>query len=265
MMSAENDQNISEQLKREIFEDFSPITPIIYIALETAQSIIPDCLDLIIEKCKIENEFTNKICAYLRPTLIRSIVQLILKSNNVETLAITEEKISSMNDDWGRLILSNNGLAGNYAQRNYRILKAFKTNAIANKLPPPGQSIKKQKYYCNFHLRQSRMKLFTEDIEQIPKHNAIYLWDESSSGSIFLYLACPKWGKGNKVSAYFIEPVEHPITLLERLISPEEITEELGLEKLQIDLDNIINPETENIQDGEISNESGQDNLWEQN
>jgi hypothetical protein len=265
-MDVNNDENISEQLKREIIQDFAPITPIIFTALETAQSVVPDCINLIVKKCKIDNEFLKQICRYLEPSLMRAILQLLLKSKNIKTLAVFEDKAKSFDEDWDRLILCNNGLAGNYADRKYRLIKAIKSDILEKKLPPPGQSKIKQAYYSNIHVNQGIFQFFPNDICAKQKHNSIYLWDKSPSNSILLYLACPKWGRGNRVSTYFVEPIEHPLFLLQApAIEPEDIVNDIPLEKLQTDLDNIINPEinpqTENIHDGDLSDDSEQDDL----
>lgn len=47
-------------------------------------------------------------------------------------------------------------------------------------------------------------------------------------------------------------------------VSKGVITEDLPLEKLEKDLDNLISPETGNIEDGELLNGQEQDDFWKQ-
>ncbi len=259
-MNEENDENISNSLGEETKRDLAPITPVIYTALEIAQSIVPECIDSL-ERYGQEGGHSEKIKKWLYPSLMRAIVQTLLNSKNLKTKRLLEHDNGSFqNADWERIILSNNGLAGEYADRKYRILKALKYDDINKKLPPPGNSSVKKSFYCQRHLQQYMMPLFSPaEISTIQKHNVIYLWDNPAKDSIILYLSCPKWGDGSRAEAYFIEPIEHPVLSVKPAIEIGEIVQEIGLEKLKQDI---------NILDGGDRDEQGeptQVDLWRQN
>ncbi|MFC2015021.1 hypothetical protein ACFLUP_03415 [Chloroflexota bacterium] len=260
MNSEENNKYIS-LLREEILADFSPITPVIYTSLDTAHAIIPECIEAIVSEREVDEKDLGRICAYLRPMLMRSIMQIYLKTFDITTSAVKEEDQKPLTGDWDRRILSNNGLTGTYEQRQYRLLKALKSNTLLNKIPPPGHSREKQKFYCNDHMYQPKMKLYENDNSDILKHNALYLWDDYYSDSISLYIACPRWGKGNKVTTYFIDLIEHPIRSIEKPISTDETMGELHIEKFAEDLDSILGPETDEVPEEEVLNESEQDDL----
>jgi len=256
-MFEENDENISA-LREEIKKDFSPITPIIYTVLETAQSVVPECIELFNERCGNDSPDAGKVYRLLHPSLMRAIMQILLNSKNLKTKAVIDHDNYDIKADWERIILSNNGLAGKYADRNYRLLKALRSETIGNILPPPGQSRKKSNYYCNSHLQQFRMPLYpSEGGCELPKHNVIYLWDNPTANSVSLYLVCPKWGRGNKAVAYFIDPIEHPALSIRPPVEPDEIVRELDLEKLRDDINIVLN--------GDTQDESNENDLREQN
>ena len=58
-------------------------------------------------------------------------------------------------------------------------------------------------------------------------------------------MAAPKWGRGNKAVAYFIEPIEHPALSIRPSVEPDEIVPELDLEKLRHDINIVLNGDTQ--------------------
>jgi hypothetical protein len=249
-MDEVNYENISDNFKETIKQDLSPISPTIYSVLETAQSIVPECIELFERHCGNEIQYSQKIYRLLYPSLMRAIMQILLNSKKLETKALFEcDAYTSQKTDWERIILSNNGLAGKYAEHNYKILKAIKGDTVYKKLPPPGFSNKKKQFYCQDHLLQVKMSLFPSEVtDKSSKHNVIYLWENPTKDSVSLYLACPKWGNGNKVEAYFVEPIEHPILSVKPKVGMGDIETELDLEKLQQTMNDMLQGEKQNEQ-----------------
>jgi hypothetical protein len=79
-----NDENISA-LREEVKRDFSPIIPVIYTVLETAQSVVPECIDLFNKRCGDDSPDAGKIYRLLYPALMRAIMQVLLNSKNLKT------------------------------------------------------------------------------------------------------------------------------------------------------------------------------------
>ncbi len=257
-MVDENYKNISDDsFKSKLINDLSPISPAIYTVLETAQSIVPDCVEIFNRRCGKKVQEFPKIYKSLYPPLMRGIMQILLKSENLKTQLVNDydgKKISL--NDWGREILSNNGLMGDFAGHDYRILKALKANTLNEMLPPPGQSWKKREFYNQKQLLQSEMPFFP-NAGIAKKHNVIFLWDNPNENSVSLYLCCPKWGTHNKAGAYFIEPIEHPVLSVMPLVNTEEIVEEINLEKIQTEENTSLN--------GDEQNDSTKDDLRSEN
>jgi hypothetical protein len=178
-MEDEKCKNVSIFSEDKVVGELSPLSPIIFTVLDTAYSIMPECIDVLNKRCiKIkEQKVPDKIYKSLEPSLMRAIMQILLQSRDIKTQALFE--LNSDIDylsDWECVILSNNGLAGESGGYHYRILKAFD-----GQLPPPGISKAKVNYYCQTHLQQYHMKLFTNDEpNNLQKPNVIYLWDINS-------------------------------------------------------------------------------------
>ncbi len=228
-MSKENYQNISKDL---IYQELSPIYPILYSVLETAQAVVPECIDIFRQRCSDNKEIPSKVYKYLYPSLMRAIMQVLFHSQNIKTQALFDFDGDMKHLlDWETAILSNNGLAGNYAGYNYRILKALK-----GKLPPPGYSKRKQEYYKQTQLRQYKFSLFPSDnADSIQKPNIIFLWESINISDISLLLSCPRWGNATKVSDYFTVSIEHPILTYIPDIKPEAIIEDIDIEIMKLD------------------------------
>ena len=243
-MSRENNQNISKDL---IYQELSPIYPILYSVLETAQAVVPECIDIFRQRCSDNKEIPNKVYKYLYPSLMRAIMQVLFHSQNIKTQALFDFD-GDLKDllDWETAILSNNGLASNYAGYNYRILKALK-----GKLPPPGYSKRKQEYYKQTHLMQSKFNLFQGDnADNIQKPNIIFLWESINLSNISLLLSCPSWGNATKVFDYFTVPIEHPILTYMPDINPEAIIEDIDIKIINLDeVDMSVNEEDQEKQD----------------
>ena len=228
-MNAENCGNISDMFSSEVItKDLAELSPIIYNVLETAQAVVPDCIELFRKRCASEKGIPERVYKWLYPSLIRAIVQVLLHSQNVKT-QILFDKDGNVNDliDWDCVILSNNGLAGVFTGYNYRILKA-----ISEKLPPPGISQTKQSYYCQDHLKQTRLKLFPYDYSNnMQKPNVIYLWSGYNNSPISLHLSCPKSGTLSTADDYFTVPIEHPVLAISN-VNAQDIVEDIPIEKL---------------------------------
>jgi hypothetical protein len=203
---------------------------------------------------------------------MRAITQYLLNIQHIKTKAETDGKV----DNWACEILSNNGLAGNYADRNYKILKAFriylydeesgKTSTIL-KIPPPGQSKRKQRYYRQSHRQQYIMNFSPLGKAILPKHNALYLWDNPTPNSLNLYYACPKWCGTNYAEEYFIQQIPHPILTIKPSVSPEDIVEDIILPKVDLGLAPDLSKSDADIEDEseETKDETDGSNLREQN
>jgi hypothetical protein len=187
LMDDENCIIVSAFSEEKIVGELSPLSPIIFTVLDTAYAIMPECIDLLNKRCiKIKDQkVPNKIYRSLTPSLMRAIMQILLQSRDIKTQALFD--LNSDVDylsDWECIILSNNGLAGESGGYHYRILKAL--NGL---LPAPGTSKAKMNYYCQTHLQQARMKLFTDDEpNNLQKPNIIYLWDIDFQSHISLSL-----------------------------------------------------------------------------
>ena len=245
MMEAENYQNISRYSPDVILNDLSSLTPTVYSALETANEIAPQCIGLFCDKQAID-EGDKKIIRLLYPSLLRAIVQVLLNSQQFKTQALME-KDGNVKDilDWECHILSNNGLAGKYGEFNYKILKG-----IDGKLPPPGYSRRKQDFYRQTHLLQSRFKTYdtSNDIIIVPqKPNVVYLWDRISS-AIIMYLSCPSGGDEKHAYAHFTVPIEHPASTYKPPVKPEQIIEDIDLTVIEPEM-NVISDDEENDND----------------
>jgi len=234
-------ENISN-MRDQIIQDLSPLSPIIFTVLETANSVVPECIDIFRTRCTDQENIPKRVYNNLYPSLMRAIVQVLLHSHNLKTQALldTEGKIEDVLD-WECKILSNNGLAGMYSEYNYRILKA-----LDGKLPPPGKSGFKRNFFCQSHLMQRKFRLFPEQDSEVQKANVIYLWDIGREG-ITLALSCPKWGNVSKAESYFTEPIQHPVLSYRSEMTPEDIVKEIKLDYINPEL-NII-PEDEGKDD----------------
>jgi len=217
-------------LKDEIVRELSPISPIVFTVLETANSVVPECIDVFRNTCSYKDKIPTRIYKNLYPSLMRAIVQVLLHHQNIQTQALfdTDGKIEDMLD-WECNVLSNNGLAGKYCGYNYRILKA-----LNGKLPPPGNSSRKREFYRQAHLAQSKFCLFPDEQSNIQKSNVIYLWDNIGGNKINLTLVCPKWGNTSKAKDYFAESIEHPVLSIKP--EPEDIVKEIKLDYLTPEL-----------------------------
>ncbi len=224
--------NISDS-EEVIIRDLSPISPIIYTVLETANSVVPECIDIVRTRCTDQIQIPRRVYNWLYPSLMRAIVQVLLHSQNIRTQALFDND-GKIEDslDWECRILSNNGLAGGFLGYSYRILKA-----LHGELPPPGPSNRKQDYYCQSHLEQTKLQLFPDEETNIQKPNVIYLWDNIGTSKIILSLSCPKWANATRAIPYFTAPIPHPVLTVKPDVKPEDIVEEINLDLLNLQID----------------------------
>jgi len=259
-MSDGNDENINGNLKAEIESDFNYITPLIYSSLESAHQISPECVKLITERSDYKNEFpliAGKINRAVYPSLMRAITQYLLNLHNIKTKA----------ENWKCDVLINNGLSGECENRKYKILKVFRfpvLNIISGeydvqlKIPPSGNSQKRRRFF-NQDDQQQLIWDFGESSNyvKLPKYNACYLWDASTSDSFNLYLACPKACGLYYTEDYFLEPISHPIfNIKPPLPDIEDIIEDIDLPKLDFGQA----PKTEPLDIEDNSDEQNGDN-----
>jgi hypothetical protein len=143
-----------------------------------------------------------------------------IEENNVNENGKTEKKI------WDPSVLPNNGIAGEYKDYNYRVLKALKYKMTINNnleevreiidlLPPPGSTDinnPRCKFFCQSHLKGYQKHLIAPEKPKKPllKHNIIIVWDVNQNNFIKLYLAIPKWGNGRQVKVYDMVAIKHP-------------------------------------------------------
>ena len=273
MVSVKDDD--CSNLKTEIESDFASITPIIFNSLTVAQQTVPECLATILSSCGFKNgkypveleEKVGQVKRQFKAHLMRAATQILLQSHGVTTKAVNGKNNQKNPIDWERNILSNNGIAGTYAGRNYKILKALWTSVLDEtsgeyvrkiSIPLPGDSKARRTFYRQSHCQQFLWDLWLGGDVKIPKYNALYLWDDPTPSTLNLYLACPKWCDDYNVEAYFIAPILHPLLTMKSDITPGEIIEDIELSRIELDLD--LNLTKSELEDESISDESDEGN-----
>jgi hypothetical protein len=107
----------------------------------------------------------------------------------------------------------------------------------------------------------------------MPKHNALFLWDNPNTDTINLYLACSKHCGKTNVEAYFIYQIPHPILTIKPPVNTQEIIDDIILPKLdfgqmptpELNLDDTddINEETNSDETkGDNEGESDENDTW---
>lgn len=282
-MDSTNDD--ASKIRAEIEEDFSKITPIIYNCLIAAQQTVPECMRTILENCGYDNgecpqelaDKYNQVKRQLKAHLYRATTQILLQSHGVNTKAVNEKDKQSP-IDWERSILSNNGLSGSYADRNYKILKALwklifdeQTDEFTRKIgvPLPGISKARRQYFRQLHRGQYMLDALLDGEAKLPKYNAVYLWDDPTPNILNLYLACTSWCDDYHVATYFIVPIPHPLLTMKPEITPNEIIEEIELPRIDLELglklskSELEDEDNSDESDGESDDESDKnDNLF---
>ncbi len=273
------------KIRDEVKADFNDLTPIIYSSLSVAQQTAPECLKTILVNCGFKDgeypielgDKLNKIKRQFKAHLYRAIVQIILQSKGVSTKAVKETENKQNVDDWERNILSNNGLAGEYLKRHYKILKGIWVPIFDETIgeyvqkiciPSAGFSKAKRMYFRQSHRLQFMLDLMLEGNSTLPKYNAVYLWDDPTPNILNLYLACPKWCDDYRTEAYFIEQIQHPLLTMKPEIPLNEIIENIDLPRIELELGlDLTKSDLENknhsdeTHEGELDESDEEDNL----
>jgi hypothetical protein len=219
-------RNISIPEAKEVVGDFEPIIPFLYGAFELAHSIVPEIIRPHIVSCSEFKSATKWIYA----PFMRFLVQSFLHDDGIQTHLWQETDENNLK--WEPRILANNGLAGSFKGYEYRILKAMSSDDLSKKLPPPGYSRVKKRYYRQDHLKAFQPYLLPPDgmHSQIAKPNMIFLW-ETIDNCVNLYLSCPSWGDEVTAAAYYIVPIEHPVTTYKPSSATDEVPKEIEITK----------------------------------
>ena len=211
-----------------IYEHMKPIIPLIQDALDYGHQIATGVLKTKSKKKKSQSipEHMKIPSEWIHSHLVRWAAQTRLSAEGLKTKFC--EEVDGV-PKWDIENLPNNGLAGDFDGRKYRILKG-----VNGELPAISLSSVKKKFYRQEHIMKPYLLSFDGNKPQKPlKYNVVFLWNVHPKNYIQLYLSCPRYWINNKAYDYFTKLLSHPVEAV--ITNREEPTfEEDNIPSLEI-------------------------------
>jgi len=206
-----------------IYEHMKPIIPLIQDALDyghqIAMGVLKENKNNLPEHMKTPNE-------WIHSHLVRWAAQTHLCAE-VQKTEFCEE-VDGV-PKWDIKNLPNNGLAGEFNGRKYRILKGRN-----GELPAVSLSSVKINLYKQEHITKPYLLPPVDGKTPKPKkYNVVFLWDIDPNNYIRLYLSCPRFWANNKAYDYFTRLLPHSAEAVITKITEPEL-EEYNIPSLEI-------------------------------